>query len=103
MTDPLHPLKLVSMLLQYPSAELREAVRELSRDDLDGRSSKDLDGFLDWYRATPVTELQRSYVETFDFAKRNALHLTYHLHGDRRVRGAATNPYAAAGRKSGVG
>jgi nitrate reductase delta subunit len=32
-------------------------------------------------------ELQAEYVETFDFDRRASLHLTYHVHGDRRQRG----------------
>jgi nitrate reductase delta subunit len=45
--------------------------------------------------------LQRVYVETFDFTRRNSLYLTYHVHGDRRQRGVALlrlkQRYAAAG------
>jgi nitrate reductase delta subunit len=89
MTERLQPLKVVSALLTYPSPELHEAVRELDADNLEGRTLRGLDGFVRWYASTPVSELQRSYTETFDFSKRNALHLTYHLHGDRRRRGLA--------------
>lgn len=107
MAERIHPLKLVSMLLSYPATELREAVRELGADELDDRSRKQLGGFLDWYGTTPLTELQRSYVETFDFAKRNALHLTYHLHGDSRQRGLALlrlkQAYASAGLEMSAG
>jgi nitrate reductase delta subunit len=99
--EPIHPLKLASMLLQYPSAELRDAVASLERRDLEDPALGRLAPFLDWYRATPVTELQRSYVESFDFAKRNSLHLTYHTCGDSRQRGLALlrlkQAYAAAG------
>ena len=101
MTERLHPLKLVSMLLTYPSDDLRDAVRELPDDELDDRTRGSLRELLDWYRSAPVTELQRSYVDTFDFTKRNSLHLTYHLHGDRRQRGLALlrlkQAYTAAG------
>ena len=38
-------------------------------------------------RGAPVGELERLYVEAFDFTKQCSLHLTYHLHGDRRQRG----------------
>jgi nitrate reductase molybdenum cofactor assembly chaperone NarJ/NarW len=101
VAERLHPLKLVSMLLLYPSAELQEAVQELRGDELGGRATEGLGPFLDWYRATPLADLQASYVETFDFTKRNSLHLTYHLNGDRRQRGLALlrlkQAYAAAG------
>jgi nitrate reductase delta subunit len=36
-----------------------------------------------------VDELERLYVEAFDFSKQCSLHLTYHVHGDRRQRGVA--------------
>ena len=42
-----------------------------------------------WYSETPVPELQRLYVEAFDFSKQCSLRLTYHVHGDRRQRGMA--------------
>ena len=45
--------------------------------------------------------LQAEYVETFDFDRRASLHLTYHVHGDRRQRGIELirlkRRYAAAG------
>lgn len=97
-----HPLKLASLLLQYPSAELRQTLID-SRDDELGeeRTIALLRPLLDRYRAAPLSELQRAYVEDFDFTKRNSLHLTYHLHGDRRQRGVALlrlkQAYAAAG------
>ncbi|HET8976400.1 MAG TPA: nitrate reductase molybdenum cofactor assembly chaperone [Solirubrobacterales bacterium] len=98
----MHPLKLASLLLQYPSPELREALRGSRDSDLgDERTLETLRPLLDHYRATPLAELQRGYVEDFDFTKRNSLHLTYHLHGDRRQRGVALlrlkQAYAAAG------
>ncbi len=37
--------------------------------------------------STPLPELQRDYVATFDFDRRCGLDLTYHTHGDRRQRG----------------
>ncbi len=64
------PWQLLSVLLQYPDAELLEA------DDLPA-----------WMRDTPLRELQAAYVQTFDFDRRASLYLTYHTHGDRRQRG----------------
>lgn len=65
------PWQLLSVLLQYPDAELLEA-----GDDLPA-----------WMRETPLRELQAAYVKTFDFDRRASLYLTYHTHGDRRQRG----------------
>ena len=97
-------LKLLSLLLQYPDgellaarAELREAAAELAPE----RGTRELRRFLDWYCEQPGDELQARYVETFDFAKRASLHLTYHTFGDRRQRGMALlnlkQRYGAAG------
>ncbi len=81
--------KLLSVLLAYPDEalvdglpELREAAVELPRAE-----RRPLEGVLDTFARSTLAELRRSYVETFDFDRRCALHLTYHLHGDRRQRG----------------
>lgn len=100
--EPVHPLKLASVLLQYPSEELRRALLDSRDAELgDERTVATLRPLLDRYRAASVEELQRDYVEAFDFTKRNSLHLSYHLHGDQRRRGVALlrikQAYAAAG------
>lgn len=99
-----HPLKLCSLLLQYPQEETVEAVAELSLDEVAPVSRKQrerLGAFLAWWREQPLGELQRDYVERFELSKRGALHLTYHLHGDSRQRGLALlrlrQAYAEAG------
>lgn len=97
--DPVHPLKLASLLLQYPGGELQRELREEPAPV--ARPPRELQAFLDWYRTAPLAELQREYVESFDFSKRNSLHLTYHEHGDSRKRGLALlrlkQSYGAAG------
>ena len=97
-------LKLLSLLLQYPSEELLAARAELRDEAAElpgGRGTKEIREFLEWYCATPPGELEARYVETFDFTKRASLHLTYHTFGDRRQRGMALlnlkQRYAAAG------
>jgi nitrate reductase molybdenum cofactor assembly chaperone NarJ/NarW len=94
--EPREQLKLLSLLLQYPSEELL-AVRAELADAAEGP----VGGFAAWWAAQPPQELQRNYVETFDFTRRNSLYLTYHVHGDRRQRGVALlrlkQRYAAAG------
>ena len=81
--------KLLSVLLAYPDEalvealpELRDAAAELPRDE-----RRALEPVLDGIGATPLADLRRAYVETFDFDRRCGLHLTYHTHGDRRQRG----------------
>jgi nitrate reductase molybdenum cofactor assembly chaperone NarJ/NarW len=94
--EPREQLKLLSLLLQYPSDELLAVRAELA-----AAAEGPVGGFARWWAAEPPEELQRTYVETFDFTRRNSLHLTYHVHGDRRQRGVALlrlkQRYAAAG------
>jgi nitrate reductase delta subunit len=104
VAESVHPLKLASLLLQYPSEELRAAAREAAGLELRparGRQAEQLRDFCRWYERTPAGELQRLYVEAFDFSKHCSLHLTYHVHGDRRQRGMALvrlkDVYRAAG------
>lgn len=102
--DAVHPLKLASLLLQYPRPELQAAaaaVREAELAPASGRQAQRLREFGAWYAATPLAELERLYVDAFDFTKQCSLHLTYHVHGDRRQRGVAMlrlkEGYRAAG------
>lgn len=85
-------LRLVSLLLQYPDAELLEARAELARaaaDLPDGPSRAALVEFTAWFAATDPMECARHYVTTFDLRRRSSLYLTYYLHGDTRRRGMA--------------
>lgn len=97
-------LKLASLLLQYPSEELRAAAPDLREAalELDGsRRREPLVRLLDWLLEAPLGTAQRAYVDTFDFSRRASLHLTYHRFGDLRQRGLALlrikQRYAAAG------
>ena len=78
------PWQLLSLLLQYPDEELLGARDELERA---AAGSPEIERFLVSQRATPLRDLQQTYVQTFDFDRRASLHLTYHTHGDRRQRG----------------
>jgi nitrate reductase delta subunit len=89
MTDRISVLKAVSLFLQYPGDELREAAAEVHAIGVEGRGARDVVEFCRWYAATPTADLQGRYVEAFDFRKQCSLHLTYHVHGDRRQRGLA--------------
>lgn len=76
--------KILSILLEYPSAELAEYWHELeeSIDDLDNASEEDkvaLREFLSWAQSLPLLSLQANYVKTFDQSPENALYLTHHL------------------------
>ena len=101
---PVHPYKLASVLLQYPTAALFAGL-----DDLDAaaracpRPGRDqLAAFLRWLRGTSPNEVAQHYVETFDLRRRCALYLTYYRHGDTRRRGMAMLAFKTAYRVAGL-
>ena len=81
--------KLLGVLLAYPDDALVDALPELraAAAALPRGERRPLQPVLDAVESTPLSELRRTYVETFDFDRRCGLHLTYHVHGDRRQRG----------------
>ena len=93
-----------SLLLDYPSPTL------VARLDLARRAAGELPAYLaepvnrltDHLAATPLTELQREYVETFDHTRRGCLYLTYFTTGDTRKRGLALVQLKQAYRRAGV-
>lgn len=92
MAEPVNPLKLVSLLLQYPEPEAVDEITALDPAGIGPVSAAQreaLTGFLAWYSSQSVDQLRRSYVDNFDFDRRRSLHLTYQLHGDSRQRGLA--------------
>ena len=102
-TPPPELYQAASLLLRYPTPRLLEADREVAdllpafptpaRDPL-GR-------VLMHRRETPLIDLEREYVETFDTRRRCTLNVTYYVYGDTRRRGIALlrlkRLYAAAG------
>ncbi|QFY10291.1 nitrate reductase molybdenum cofactor assembly chaperone [Nonomuraea phyllanthi] len=85
-------LRLISLLLQYPDAELLAARDGLGRAAAalpDSHPGQALRRFLEWFRDQSPMPLARHYVETFDLRRRSSLYLTYYLHGDTRRRGMA--------------
>lgn len=84
--------RLISILLQYPSVELKELTKEL---DLEIGTFNDLSiqmklkQFLDYVEATSYEHLCYDYVSTFDFNERTTLYLTYSVFKDNRERGPA--------------
>ncbi|TMR90448.1 nitrate reductase molybdenum cofactor assembly chaperone [Nonomuraea basaltis] len=85
-------LRLVSLLLQYPDAELLAARAELGRAVAalpDAHPRQALEQFLWWFRDRQPMPLARHYVEAFDLRRKSSLYLTYYLHGDTRRRGMA--------------
>lgn len=97
-------LRLMSLLLQYPDAELAAArpvisstVAALPPSSATGHLAE----FTAWFTGQETDALERHYVETFDLRRRSSLYLTYYLHGDTRRRGMAlltlAQRYRAAG------
>lgn len=84
--------RLLSLLLDYPDErllaagdELREAALELEP----GQCREAILALLAHRAELEPLAIQREYVETFDFARRNTLYLSFHTYGDRRQRGMA--------------
>ncbi|WP_229633588.1 nitrate reductase molybdenum cofactor assembly chaperone [Duganella qianjiadongensis] len=80
--------QLLSILLQYPEAELlqeREALQALIPRNWQGA----LAPLFAHLAATPLIDLQQQYVMTFDRNPSHSLHLFEHIHGESRDRGQA--------------
>ena len=96
-------LKLIGLLLDYPSdellAELRTAVQEtgvvslVAECDPDGLLGEDerlqLSSFIATQLARDTLELQGAYVRDFDLTAEHSLHLTHHIFGEEKTRGPA--------------
>lgn len=85
-------LRLCSLLLQYPDAELTTAgpVLTATVDALPpSPAAEELAAFTAWFAGRTSEELERHYVEMFDLRRKSSLYLTYYLHGDTRRRGMA--------------
>ncbi|MHB9864203.1 nitrate reductase molybdenum cofactor assembly chaperone [Streptomyces sp. YIM S03343] len=97
-------LRLISLLLQYPDAELvagREQLAAALAELPASEAASELAEFTGWFGAQEPEDLERHYVETFDLRRKSSLYLTYYLHGDTRRRGMAlltlAQRYRAAG------
>ncbi|WP_128381339.1 nitrate reductase molybdenum cofactor assembly chaperone [Streptomyces cavernae] len=97
-------LRLMSLLLQYPDAELtaaRPSVAAAVKALPHSPAAAELAAFTAWFTAQQPDALERHYVETFDLRRKSSLYLTYYLHGDTRRRGMAllalAQQYRAAG------
>ena len=87
-------LKLLAVLLSYPSAELVAALPEIARrlgedTTLSGGTQDALAGLLAELKREDLLDLQERYVAQFDTGHATSLHLFEHVHGDSRDRGQA--------------
>ena len=76
--------KILSLLLDYPSAELRENWGEIKGSvaglgDATEQDKHALRTFISWAEPLALTAFQAEYVKTFDLNPDNALYLTHHL------------------------
>jgi len=87
-------LKVLSLLLDYPTRDLCAGVGELraaiDRDGLlKGASRRELEPLLTSLESEDIYDLQEQYVLLFDRTKSLSLHLFEHVHGEGRDRGQA--------------
>ncbi|MFF4408891.1 nitrate reductase molybdenum cofactor assembly chaperone [Streptomyces sp. NPDC001404] len=90
--DRARSMRLLSLLLQYPDAELAAAAPELAAAVAQlppSPAAEHLTRFTDWFVRQPAHQREMHYVDVFDLRRRSGLHLTYYLHGDTRRRGTA--------------
>lgn len=86
--------KLLSALFEYPDETMLRALPEfmtiIGEDaSIEPAEREALSAFVGWLADADPTEVQASYVKTFDMTPEHALHLTHHLFGDDKNRGPA--------------
>ena len=87
--DPIHPLRLLSALLQYPDHDMLGHI-EMIETEVDDMPSKEMkkcmDDFLHYLKTHLPIQLQEGYTATFDMNPATTLNLTYHTYGDNEKR-----------------
>jgi nitrate reductase delta subunit len=99
-------LKILSVLLSYPTQELKHSVDEIAaRLASDGALSPDvaagLQPLLDALRDDDLYDLEERYVLLFDRSRTLSLNLFEHVHGESRDRGGAMVSLVETYRESG--
>ncbi len=102
----LRSLKACSLLLSYPTAELRDAIGAI-RETLEGAprragaARRSLEPLLAEIESSDLYDLEERYVALFDRSRTLSLSLFEHVHGESRDRGGAMidllETYRAAG------
>ena len=87
--DPIHPLRLLSVLLLYPDHDLLGQI-EMIETEVDDMPSKEMkkrmDDFLLYLKTHSPIRLQEGYTAAFDMNPTTTLNLTYQLYGDNEKR-----------------
>lgn len=99
-------LKLLAVLLSYPSEDMVAALPEIAQrlnaePALRSATQDALAGLLAELRREDLLDLQERYVAQFDTGHSTSLHLFEHVHGDSRDRGQAMVDLNALYRRSG--
>jgi nitrate reductase delta subunit len=95
--------RLAALLLEYPTADLLAMIPQLraAAAEVGEPFAVPLGRLIDHLAGSTLTELEATYVETFDLRRRCSLYLTYYAYGDTRKRGVALvevkQAYRAAG------
>lgn len=92
MNQPI--LKVLSLLLSYPEAEMLAALDEMAevveRENLLPEDhKKSVLALIDSYRGADLLDSQEAYVALFDRGRFLSLHIFEHVHGESRDRGQA--------------
>ncbi|MEE7624747.1 nitrate reductase molybdenum cofactor assembly chaperone [Methylobacter sp. Wu8] len=87
-------LKVLSLLLSYPEAEMLEALDDMAavieRENLLQKDhKKSVLALIGSYRGADLMDSQERYVELFDRGRFLSLHIFEHVHGESRDRGQA--------------
>ncbi len=96
--------QVASWVLSYPDDELVAALPTLASALTEQRRSEAVDDLLAVVEHLSVADahrLRHDYVETFDLARRHALHLSYWTDGDTRRRGEVLAGFKQVYRDSG--
>jgi nitrate reductase delta subunit len=93
-----------AVLLRYPEDSLPDHLPLIGHvvAGLPSEPASQLGQFLDYLTSTPLLDVQRHYVETFDMRRKCSPYLTYWTHGDTRNRGMALLHFKGAYREAGV-
>ena len=103
----MNTLKLLAVLLGYPTTDLRAALPEIARRlgtdrTLRAATQDALAGLLAELGRGELLDVQERYVAQFDSGRATSLHLFEHVHGDSRDRGQAMVDLNARYRDAGL-
>lgn len=94
-----------SVLMRYPSEEVRDLLPELSRlaSSIDNPAFEQaVADVADWYHSAPLAEIAVEFTQEYDLSRRHAFHLSYWTEGDTRRRGEALARFKKMYRDSGM-